>query len=296
MAKTSKTNPISSSPDCSVISLRSQRLASRKRGTEHAKAKSTRAKSSRATSRPGESAVIAEGTSGATATFGSGATSTHARPGETAASDEGTSGAKSMRATSRPGKTAAIDKGTSGEKSTCETSWWLGETAEIDEGTSGAIDRAAINGHGRDMPSLLRVSDNLLGSEPRYPTRRNRTPAIAPPAVVHRASPSRRDIASGNGILSPIVDSPPFEKRVTSTYANDLNYSDEDDNDFLLDDDDINDDTLEIEYMDTKKTSGGNRRGNLILGGPPQQDTSKMTESEKRQYRIGIFVRSRLMM
>lgn len=101
--------------------------------------------------------------------------------------------------------------------------------------------------------------------------------------MLRHLPPSCRDIASGNGNLSPIVDSPPFEKRVASTYANDLNYSDDDD--FLLDDDDINDEALEIEYMDTKKTSGGNRRGNLILGGPPQQDTSTMTESEKRQYR-----------
>ncbi len=37
--------------------------------------------------------------------------------------------------------------------------------------------------------------------------------------------------------------------------------------------------------MDTKKTSRGYRRGNLILGGPPQQDTTTMTGSEKRQYR-----------
>jgi hypothetical protein len=82
----------------------------------------------------------------------------------------------------------------------------------------------------------------------------------------------------------PIVDSPPFKQRVSSTYANDLNYSD-DDNDFLLCDDDINDDAHDIKYMDTKKTSHGYRRGNLILGGPLQQDTTTMTDSKKRQYR-----------
>jgi hypothetical protein len=212
MAKTSKTNPISSSPYCSVTSLCSQRLASRKCGTEHAKAKSTRA--------------------------------------------------KSTRATSRPVKTAAIDLG-----------------------TSGANDHsAAVNGHGRDMPSLLRVADDLLGrSEPQYPTRQNRTAARTPPTVVHHGSPSHPGIASGKGNLSPIIGSPPFKQQVSSTYANDLNYSDDDD-DFLLCDDNINDDAHDIDYMDTKKTLHGNRRGNLILGGPPQQDTSTITDSEKRQY------------
>lgn len=138
--------------------------------------------------------------------------------------------------------------------------------------------------HGRDMPSLLHVADDLLGSEPRYPTRRNRTAAATPPIVVHRVGVStRRTAASGN--LSPIVDSPPLKRRVNTTYANDLNYSD-DDNDFLLCDDDVNDDAHDIEYMETKKkTSRYRRRGNLILGGPPQQDTSTMTESEKRHYR-----------
>ena len=98
--------------------------------------------------------------------------------------------------------------------------------------------------HGRDMPSLLRVADDLLGSEPRYPMRRNRTAAATPPIVVHHGGVSTcRTAVSGN--LSPIVDSPPFKQQVTSTYANDLNYSD-DDNDFLLCDDDINDDAQDI--------------------------------------------------
>ena len=37
--------------------------------------------------------------------------------------------------------------------------------------------------------------------------------------------------------------------------------------------------------MDTKKKGSGRRRGNLILGGPDQKDTSKMTEDERREYR-----------
>ena len=104
---------------------------------------------------------------------------------------------------------------------------------------------------GRDMPSLLCVVDDLLGSEPQYPTRQNRTAAATPPIVVHHGGVSTcRTAVSGN--LSPIVDSPPFKRRVDTTYANDLNYSD-DDNDFLLCDDDINDDAHDIKYMETQR-------------------------------------------
>ncbi len=69
------------------------------------------------------------------------------------------------------------------------------------------------------------------------------------------------------GNLSPIADSPPIgknKKRVGSTYGNDLDYSD-DDNDFLLSDEDLDEDAKVIEYMDTRKKGSGRRRGNLIL-------------------------------
>jgi hypothetical protein len=36
--------------------------------------------------------------------------------------------------------------------------------------------------------------------------------------------------------------------------------------------------------MDTKKKRSGRRRGNLILGGPEQKDTSKMAEDKRREY------------
>jgi hypothetical protein len=88
------------------------------------------------------------------------------------------------------------------------------------------------------MPSLLRVADDFLGRETRYPTRQNRTAAATPPIVVHRGCTSHPGTASGN--LLPIFDSPPFKQRVSSTYTNHLNYSD-DDNDFLPCDEDIND-------------------------------------------------------
>ena len=70
----------------------------------------------------------------------------------------------------------------------------------------------------------------------RYPSRATRIQAKdAPPIIVHRNTQT----ASGN--LSPIADSPPIrknKKRVASTYGNDLDYSD-DDNDFLLFDEDL---------------------------------------------------------
>ena len=73
-----------------------------------------------------------------------------------------------------------------------------------------------------------------------------------------------------------------------STYANDLNYSD-DDSDFLLNDADLQEDFLVLDDMITKKKShikaDGKRRGNMIEGGPPQQDTRNMTEEEKKRYK-----------
>jgi len=116
----------------------------------------------------------------------------------------------------------------------------------------------------------------------RYPSRATRFQAKdAPPIIV------RRNTQTASGNLSPIADSPPIQKnkkRVASTYGNDLDYSD-DDNDFLLSDEDLDLDAKCIEYMDTKKKGSGRRRGNLILGGPEQKDTSKMMEDERREYR-----------
>jgi hypothetical protein len=97
----------------------------------------------------------------------------------------------------------------------------------------------------------------------------------------------RRNTLTASGNLSPIADSPPIrknKKRVASTNGNDLDYSD-DNNDFLLSDEDLDLDAKCIKYMDTKKKGSGRRRGNLILGGPEQKDTSKMTEDERREYR-----------
>ena len=61
------------------------------------------------------------------------------------------------------------------------------------------------------------------------------------------------------------------------------------DNNFLLNDNELNDDDARlIEYMDIKRKGGLNgnrqRRGNLILGGPEcrDRDTTNMTEDEKR--------------
>ena len=75
-------------------------------------------------------------------------------------------------------------------------------------------------------------------------------------------------------------------KKHRSTYANDLDYSDKD-NDFLLNNEELNNDALMIEYMDTKRRSKSTHRGcgNLILGGPKYRDTTNMTEDEKRDYR-----------
>lgn len=102
-----------------------------------------------------------------------------------------------------------------------------------------------------DMPSLLSVGDVILGKQ-RYPSRVNRTPALAPPAIIHPSNKPCASLHATAGNLSQIVDSPPFEKkRVGSTYANNLEYSD-DDNDFLLCDDELHEDTEIIEYMDTK--------------------------------------------
>jgi hypothetical protein len=100
-------------------------------------------------------------------------------------------------------------------------------------------------------------------------------------------------------ILSPILGSPDDDQTDDdhtasknmhlSSYANDLDYSDEDNN-FLLNNDELNNGALMIEYMDTKKRKysvNGNRqrRGNLIWGGPECRDTTNMTEDEKRNYR-----------
>ena len=130
-------------------------------------------------------------------------------------------------------------------------------------------------------------------STARYPMRK-RTPAQLPPSVIHTPHAAK----GGGTILSPIVGSPDDDKtddddthrkkKHRSKYANELDYSDKD-NDFLLNDDDLNDETRLIEYMDTKRKGdlNGNRqrRGNLILGGPECRDTTNMTEDEKRQYR-----------
>jgi hypothetical protein len=106
------------------------------------------------------------------------------------------------------------------------------------------------SGHGRDMPSLLHVTDDLLEQQ-------------------HHLCGASSFGTAVSGNLSPITDSPPSKQQVSSTYANDLNYSD-DDNDFLLCDDDINNHAHDIEYMDTKEKTLRYRRGNLILGGPQQ--------------------------
>jgi hypothetical protein len=134
------------------------------------------------------------------------------------------------------------------------------------------------------MPSLVGVGDFVLADHKLQYPRRKRTP----PTVIHTP-----DTKGGGKYLSPIIGSPDGEdaddnssnKKHRSTYANDLDYSDED-NDFLLNDKELNDDALMIEYMGTKRRSKSTHRGrgNLILGGPKYRDTTNMTEGEKRDY------------
>jgi hypothetical protein len=163
------------------------------------------------------------------------------------------------------------------------------------ENTSRVGRAKKTNQQEADMPSLVCVGDDVVvaDSTVRY-LRRKRTPAQLPPTVIHTP-----DAAKGGGtILSPILGSPndyqtdddqtTSKKKHRSSYANNLDYSDEDNN-FLLNDDELNDDALMIEYMDTKRkhSVNGNRQrhGNLILGGPECKNTANMTEDEKRKYR-----------
>jgi hypothetical protein len=96
------------------------------------------------------------------------------------------------------------------------------------------------------MPSLVDVGDVVLADHKLQYPRRKRTP----PAVIHTP-----DAKGGGKNLSPIIGSPDDKdaddntsnKKHQSTYANDLDYSNKD-NDFLLNDKELNDDTLIIEY------------------------------------------------
>ena len=137
----------------------------------------------------------------------------------------------------------------------------------------------------RPISSLVGVGDVVLADHKSQYPRRKRTP----PPVIHTP-----DVKGGGKNLSPIIGSPDDKvandntsnKKHRSTYANDLDYSDKD-NDFLLNDKELNNDVLMIEYMDTKWRSKSTHRGrgNLILGGPEYRDTTNMTEDEKRDYR-----------
>jgi hypothetical protein len=164
-------------------------------------------------------------------------------------------------------------------------------TAPVGEAIISTTIRAGDKSRHGHMPTLLCVGDILLSEhEARYPTRK-RNPGPNPPTIIH----TPKGKMGNTTVLSPIDGSAdeydeeetrPMMKR--STYANDRNYSD-DDSDFLLNDADLQEDFLVLDNMITKKKSrtkaDGKRRGNLIVGGPPQQDTRNMTEEEKKHYK-----------
>ncbi len=130
--------------------------------------------------------------------------------------------------------------------------------------TSSRLGGAKKTHQQANMPSLVGMGDVVLADHESWYPMRKRTP----PTVIHTPD------AKGEGKnLSPIIGSPDNEdaddntsnKKHQSTYANDLDYSNED-NDFLLNDEELNDDALMIEYMDTKRRSKSTHcgRGNLI--------------------------------